>query len=125
MFEVKFLRHNKEKHNSNISQEYSFKKTFNTVTELMQYLDKTSRLSVSVVNYSGLSHSEWYAFCQKRHQKIWNDRLKYKKEHPEFSWIDQYLTPEYKKKEFHNLLKGGKDETIHNLPKNYYKKHNL
>ena len=42
MFEVKFLRHNKEKHNSNVSQEYSFKKTFNTVTELMQYLDKTS-----------------------------------------------------------------------------------
>ena len=63
MFEVKFLRHNKEKHNSNVSQEYSFKKTFNTVTELMQYLDKASRLSVSVVNYSGLSHSEWYAFC--------------------------------------------------------------
>ena len=104
MFEVKFLRHNKEKNNSNVSQEYSFKKTFNTVTELMQYLDK-ARFSVSVVNYNGLSHSEWYAFCQKRFQKIWNDRLK--------------------KIEFHNLLRGGKDETIHRLLKNYYKKHDL
>lgn len=67
MFEVKFLRHNKAKYRSNVSQEYSFKKTFNTVTELMQYLDKAPILSISVVNYSGLSHSEWYAFCQKRH----------------------------------------------------------
>ena len=125
MFEVKFLRHNKAKYRSNVSQEYSFKKTFNTVTELVQYLDKASRLSVSVVNYSGLSHSEWYAFCQKMNQKIWNDRLKYKKDHPEISWIDQYLTPEYKKIEFHNLLRGGKFEPSHNLPKNYYKKHNL
>ena len=125
MFEVKFLRHNKEKHNSNVSQEYSFKKTFNTVTELMQYLDKAPRLSISVVDYSGLSHSEWYAFCQKRHQKLWNDRLKYKKEHPEISWIDQYLTPEHKKKEFLGLLKGGRFDPTHNLPKNYYKKHDL
>ena len=49
MFEVKFLRHNKAKYRSNVSQEYSFKKTFNTVTELMQYLDKAPRLSISVV----------------------------------------------------------------------------
>lgn len=125
MFEVKFLRHNKKKHNSNVFQEYSFKKTFNTVTELMQYLDKAPRLSVTVVDYSGLSHSEWYAFCQKRFQRIWNDRLKYKKEHPEFSWIDQYLTPEHKKLEFHNLLKGGRSEPTHRLPRNYYKKHDL
>lgn len=124
MFEVKFLRHNKEKYKRNISQEYSFKKTFNTVTELMQYLDKIS-FSVSIADYSGLSHSEWYAFCQKRFQKIWNDRLKYKKEHPEFSWIDQYLTPERKKREFHNLLKCGNFESAHRLPKNYYKKHDL
>lgn len=125
MFEVKFLRHNKNKYNNNVSQEYSFKRTFNTVTELMQYLDKAPRNSVSVVDYSGLSHSEWYAFCQKRFQRIWNDRLKYKEEHPELSWIDQYLTPEHKKKEFHDLLKGGRSEPIHRLPKNYYKKHNL
>lgn len=125
MFEVKFLRHNKAKYRSNVSQEYSFKKTFNTVTELMQYLDKAPRLSISVVDYSGLSHSEWYAFCQKRHQKLWNDRLKYKKEHPEISWIDQYLTPEHKKKEFLGLLKGGRFDPTHNLPKNYYKKHDL
>ena len=125
MFEVKFLRHNKAKYRSNVSQEYSFKKTFNTVTELMQYLDKAPRLSVSVVNYSGLSHSEWYAFCQKRHQKLWNDRLKYKKDHPEISCIDQYLTPEHKKREFHNLLKGGRSESKHKIPRGYYKSHNL
>lgn len=125
MFEVKFLRHNKKKFNTNVSQEYSFKKTFNTVTELMQYLDKVPRNSVSVVNYSGLSHSEWYAFCQKRHQKLWNERLKYKEEHPDAFWIDMFLTPEHKKKEFYNLLKGGKIEPFHRLPSKYYKKHNL
>lgn len=125
MFEVKFLRHNKKKFNTNVSQEYSFKKTFNTVAELMQYLDKAPRTSVSVVDYSGLSHSEWYAFCQKTHKKIWNVRLKYKEENPEVSWIDQYLTPEYKKEEFYSLLKGGKIESAHRLPKNYYKKHDL
>ena len=70
MFEVKFLRHNKEKHNSNVSQEYSFKKTFNTVTELMQYLDKASRLSVSVVNYSGLSHLNGMLFVKRGIKKF-------------------------------------------------------
>ena len=33
MFEVKFLRHNKEKYRSNVSQEYSFKKTFNSTLD--------------------------------------------------------------------------------------------
>lgn len=125
MFEVKFLRNNGKEFHFNQKQEYSFKKTFNTVTEFIKWIDSVPHGSVTVVNHSGLSHSEWYAFCQKRHQKMWNERLKYKKEHPEAFWVNQFLTSEYKKKEFHRLLKGGRIEPSHKLPKKYYEKHYL
>ena len=124
MFEVKFLRNNEKAGHFNRKQVYSFVKTFNTVTELMKYLD-SFHYSVSVVDYSGLSHSEWYAYCQKRAQRRWVERKQYKKDHPDATWVDEYLTPEYKKKELHHLLRGGKFEPKHRIPKGYYKTHNI